>query len=189
MATPGIVDDGNFTTPQQNGAAVIEYPFFDKGDSTTFIATVNMRVDLDYFRVPAPMSVKAFGTLGNAFLVDLIEPSDTTQRIYEYQLVYANVPRRREEPTYATYTFQGTSLQFTDTFPGFEVYEYSVNAPLPELKIQRFISGDGVIYVIPGNTAPLNGRVLAQNSEPSRYMGKIFCRKSVFITKPVPIAS
>jgi len=194
MPVPGTVDDGLFTVPQQNGAAVYEYPFFDRGDSTTFIATVKMIVDLDYFVVPVPMSVKQFGLLGNAFLVDLIPPSDTTQRLYEYSLVYANIPKTRKEPSTVTYTNQSPTdsatltvanvVNFTSTVQAEDVFEYSVNAPLPPLIAPVLVAGAGQVYRF-GDYNRGATRVLAQNSEARIYMGKIYERKSTFITRPI----
>lgn len=193
MSVPGTVNDGNFSVPQQDGAPLFDFPFFNRGDAITFIATIRMRCSVSAFKVPIPMSVKQFTTFGKAFLVDFSEPSGIGQDLMEWTQVYANVPRTRKEPSTTTYTNQistgggltvASVISYTSTMQAEDVYEYSVNAPLPPLIAPVLLASGGLLY----STAPFspnaNTRILAQNSEARIYMGKIYERKSTYINRP-----
>ena len=201
---PGYVDDGDFSTPQQNGAPEYSFPFAYRGDNRTFVAKVMYRVDVDHYNTPEPMAQKWFPGLGKGYMVDFDQPSMVGQRLLEYGLYFASVPITGTELGTVNYTFYtravvpeyGVDASFTsynDTFDADYVYEYSINQPLPQLYYARFIlqpydpptANFSAIFLI--GTVGLVGtdpngasKFLAQNSTSKIYKGGIYERLSIY---------
>lgn len=196
MTVPAIVNDGNFSQILQNGSPETTFPFFNLGDDKTFIARVRMRVRAGSFVMPKLMSQRFLANLGQCYLVDVEDgtPVDNTDLI-EYVFVYAAVPQTRTEYGSATYTYQAvlngvtTNFKYTDVFPASIVFEYSVFTPLPPLFRGRLLTSatdTGAVTIQAGRWVPSNtqGLLLAENSTSGIWLGKIYFRRSVYVSTP-----
>lgn len=197
---PAIVTDGDLSVAVQNGAPVPNFPFAYRGDTKTFVAKVTMRVDVNDYKVPVPMSQRWFPGLGRGYLVDFDQPSAVGQQLIEYGELYASVPLTGVEYGSATTTLyqavvappdqNSTLTQYSDTFDALRLFEYSIFKPLPELIAPRlFLQSVGGFDRIlqTGDTNPLsNGKILAQNTTTRLYAGKIYERLSVLIVPAYP---
>jgi hypothetical protein len=195
MAVPAIVNDGNFSIAQPNGAAQPEFPFYSFGDDSTFIQRVNMRVLQSKFIRPPIMQQTFFTGLGKGYLVDIENPQVIAGDLVEYPFVYASLPKQRKEYGSATFTYQArlpggtTLLSYTDTFPSTIIYDYSVLAPLPPLfrgKVLTSTTDTGAVTIQAGKWVPANtkGLLLAENSTSGIWLGQIFFRRSVYVSVP-----
>lgn len=199
MPPPGIIDDGNFSIPQRNGVKAASYPFFNKGDVTTFIQPVPMRVDQRYWIPPQPMEQKYFDGMGVGYLVDVTDPQVVYgTNLIDYDLIYASVPAKRTEYGQTPFNVQapiiGTSkavLAFIDIFPGRFIYEYSAGTPLPILYRPLLLTvdyyqGEGKQIVEVGAYQEYLGgqNILVENSRTEIWMGKIYQRLSIFVDLP-----
>lgn len=195
---PGIVDDGDYTKAQQNGAPQISFPYLKFGDNKTFIAKIPMVVDVSYYQPRQPMTQRWFPNLGRAYLIDYEGPQETPQRLMYYNEIYGNVPQTRIE--YGSTTFKqqdsaydedGANARITavvDVFDAEHVFEYSIGKPLPQIFwTQLTVSPRGIVVEV-GNSTTVNtlNRMLSQNTTSRVYGGKIFERLSVFalVTRP-----
>lgn len=207
MAAPAVVNDGNFTTAQQNGAVSLAFPFAaSRGDFLTFVATRNMRIESGNFAMPVAMGQRNFGNLGVGYLVNVTDPVAVEgTSLLDYQEIYANVPPPQKVPGSATATIQQIinlaldgdppryyAINISDTFDAFYYYDYYLeNNPLPALyrsKLQQYPYGisNYLQFGLGITTPPADGLYLAANSTSQRWMGGIFCRESVFV-KPPPV--
>lgn len=198
-AVPGVIDDGNFFFPQQNGVKAASYPFFNKGDATTFIQPVTMRMDQRYWTTPVPMTQRYFDGLGIGYLVDITDPQVVYgTNLIEWDEIYASVPAKRTEYGQTAFNVQAPIIgtqravsAFIDVFPGRFVYEYSVNAPLPILyrpqliKVDYYQGSGPQIVQIGAWEAYIDGKnILTENSRNEIWMGKIYQRLSIYVDLP-----
>lgn len=197
---PAIVNDGNFNVATQNGAPVPNFPFAYRGDTKSFVAKVTMRIDVNAYQVPIPMSQRWFPGLGRGYLVDFDQPSSVGQQLIEYGLLYASVPITKSEygsciatvyqPTVNQPDENSFLTQYTDTFDAVRLYEYSVFNPLeqllaPRMFLQSVLGVDRLL--ITGDINPLSqGLTLAQNTTSKIYLGRIYERESVFFKPAYP---
>lgn len=194
MSVPIIVDDGNYRIAQQDGYYDAERPFASKGDIETFVIPVHMIVDSSYFKLPKLMSQRRF-PWGVGYLVD-ISPQTTIRghRLWEFDLIYASVPKSRTEFGSVTATVNVVNLDgitilatYTDVFDAQIRYDYQLLAPPPKLIAPAgnpsftvvSTQGFSTITTIPGQ-AP----ILAANSTSSIYMGQIYERKAFYFEVP-----
>lgn len=216
MAVPAIVNDGDFTTPRQNGAPEPDFPFSYRGDFKTFVAKVTMRVDVDSYKVPQQMAQRWFPGLGRGYLVDFTSPNMVGQRVLEYNLVYASVPLDSTEYNSATYSAQLWSPPLveggdysittaTDTYDAQFVYEYSIFKPLPQILYTRLVlipapatatfpgqliiqvQGSPVFARQSSGVVDVPGRALARNTTSKIWKGRIYERLSVYINYQAPV--
>ncbi len=206
MPVPGIIEDGDFSVLLQNGAWVPSFPFANVGDDTTFIMRAKFRVNLNNWVKPIAMSQLSFTAYGLAYFVD-IESTDgiNNSEIVDYTFVYASIPVRRVEYGSASATIQKSVknadttvslVQYTDTFDAQFIYEYSANAPLPQLIRGRLMRPTNVLSAGPiqqagpwKNASQAGNAQLAQNSTSKIWKGRIYERLSVFVTPPDIVAT
>lgn len=192
MPVPAIVNDGDFTIAQPNGAPVYSFPFWSKGDSKTFTAKQPVRVEISRFKMPILMSQKSFPNIGKAYLVDISNPEQIAgSNLMEYDEIYASLPSKRLEYGQASYTPQYADpasqilFAFTDLYDATWVYEYSLYKPLPSLyspKLFKLI--DGIFQSADFRPIGIGNDRLVQNSVSSIYMGQIFQRLSIYAALP-----
>jgi len=194
MSVPIIVDDGNYRIAQQDGYYDAERPFANKGDIETFVIPVHMVVDSSYFKLPKLMSQRRF-PWGVGYLVDISDQTTIRgHRLWEFDLIYASVPKSRTEFGSVTATVNVVNLDgitilatYTDVFDAQIRYDYQLLAPPPKLIAPQgnpsftvvSTQGFSTITTIPGQ-AP----ILAANSTSSIYMGQIYERKAFYFEVP-----
>lgn len=193
MPTPfNRIDDGNYNIAQQNGSIVLDWPLASVGDFNHFTAKVMRAVDVRRFVAPLPMDQRSFD-LGDAYLVDLTDPSRDGSpggsMILNYTELYASLPVTRIEYTTIVYTQQFADIvgqTFEDAPPitrdAQVTYEYSLVKPLVTLEAPKLYVIGGVLFES-GHFTKLNDGdlVLAEDSSTLRYLGLIWCRRSVRI--------
>jgi len=195
MAVPIFVDDGNYRIAQQDGYYSVQRPFADKGDIDTFVIPVPMVVDPQYFKLPKPMSQRRF-PWGVGYLVNIGDQRPIQgHRLWEYDLIYASVPKSRTEVGSVTATvniinFDNNTIlaTYTDVFDAQIRYDYQILTPPPKLiapqgnasfTVSTNSGAPGWALTVPGQ-AP----ILAANSTSSIYMGQIYERKAFYFEVP-----
>jgi len=199
MSVPQTVDDGNFALAQQNECDELNFPFFDKADNYTFEVVRTKRVDVASFRTPKMMAqIRKYGR--TLYLVDITQPVRVGAALLEWQEIYSVVPATRTEYTNLTYAIQlpsfGTSYDWETPPPeptiteipvpltAKVIYEYSIE-PLPVLIAPRIAIVNGTLLKYGGWGVFVSGQqYLAYDSELRLYKGRIYERRSVYITYP-----
>lgn len=200
---PAIVDDGNLSIAQQDGAPEYSFPFAYRGDNKTFVAKVTFRVDVDSFVPPIAMSQRMFPNLGRGYMLDFDQPQMVGQQLLSYGVYYGNVPQTGIEYESVTYTIQKPTINdygtdstingYSDIFDGYTLYEYSLFRPLPQLFYAHFLLAPfgpppdnfQAVYIA-GNTAYSGSNpdgtynALAENTTSKIYRGRIFVRMSKY---------
>ena len=192
MSAHTIIVDGNFRFAAQNGGTSFRYPFADKGDGKSFIASRKVRQLASSYIAPTINSVMYFPQ-GAAYLVDFNapEPVSDGQALLEWTEVYAAIPQVRTEYGSIVYTQQFLEIsgvgeksitEYTSTRNAAVVYEYSLNAPLPAVQAPALMSLANIIFSRGGWGTFLPGTIiLAQDTTSEIWMGKIYSRKSVYV--------
>lgn len=198
MAIPRQINDGNWNIPAIQG---IEYsfPFSDKGDGSTFKAQCLKYADKNSYRALAPMSTMQF-PYGLGYLTKLGETRDIGSGIYEFTDEYSSLPINRTEFGNFAFTsqwFKGATESGVDpnkyfyevsfdleeqtfTVPCQYLYEYFLfQQPQPILK-QRAYLLFGQMFEIQGGT--FNGLICAEDSQIKIYGGKIYERRTPFVS-------
>ncbi len=192
MSAHTIIADGNFRFAFQNGGTTFRYPFADKGDGISFIASLKKRILATSYLAPTINSRMDFPQ-GPAFLVDFSPPTPVSEgeALLEWTESYASIPQTRTEYGSITYTQQFLATngigersveEWTATRDAAFVYEYSQNAPLPRIQAPLLVTLANVIFARGGWGTFTDGQlILAQDTTSEIYMGKIYQRKSVII--------
>jgi len=206
MPVPGLVNDGNFTVAQQNGATTYDFPFAEtRNDFKTFIARRVMRVEDAYYTRPFPMTQRGFTRLGSGYLVGISNPQIVEgTNLFEYTETYASLPQQHIIPGTATAQIQQiinltddpenprwAPVPVNDSFDAVFYYDWSIGDTLPPIfrtKLVQYPYGisNALQFGLDITTPPANGLYLAQNSTSARWMGEIYYRETVYV-KPPPI--
>lgn len=197
-AAPWRVNDGNWNI----GLLVKDgyrWPFADRGDSQSFEYTTTERVDKSQLPRRTSMSARATG-YGVAYLTEIGDLEDTGDGVWEQQCTYSSVPVKRIEGASINYTLQlwratiGDAqehgffynvnfelAELTFTYSAEIEYEYfAFNRPLALLKPRVALIFERMWYI--GSVPPTQSRVVAEDSEVTLYKGKIYCRRTPYIT-------
>jgi hypothetical protein len=203
MSVPSFIDDGNFSTAQQNGPGWWTLPFMNRGDSRTFEFHAKFRQSAASYvpyenqlagvlNTPPPLIVRENPqwiqtARGKAYLVEESETSDVGCGILEFTRTYAGLPETRTEPSSIVYPFQfikegGTEGPEVAEMPipvqAFMVFEYSLQ-PLPVIRAPRvFQVFNSLKYIL---TPPENGFFVARDSENSLHRGYFYERKTCYV--------
>ncbi len=207
---PQRVDDGDFSVAMQDGEWNFEYPFADRGDFVSFVATRTMRVDAVKFRPPAKMTPMQFlqlplinGAIQIGYLTSFSPPKGAGNALLEYTEEYASVPQTRTEYNSVSYTqivalSSGESSfsygavaygEISAILDGKTVFEYQLSTPLPTLHQPRFVNVGGNHTFVFGSIHEIltqAGYILAQDSESEIYKCEIFTRKSIYAFRSRP---
>ncbi len=201
MSVPAIVNDGNFSIAQQDGAPEYSFPFAYRGDNKTFLAKVTYRVDINSFTPPISMSQRMFPNMGRGYMLDFDAPVMVGQELLSYGVYYGNVPQKGREYESVTYNIQKPTLNdygtdstitgYSDIFDGYSDFEYSLFRPLPQLFYAHYILApfgpppdNFLVPYIAGNTAYSGSNpdgtynALSENTTSKIYRGRIFERRS-----------
>lgn len=206
---PRYFNDGDFTSPKQNGSTVFRYPFFDKGDDVSFEADITFRVDYASFVAPAKMTTRSInhprtGASTTCYLVEVGELQIIGQGLVEYKTTWVNIPASRDE--YGSIVWAAQFLRtildtdtsvLTASVSEISInlacrihFEYSTSVPTTDIAPQvQVINTDGVnlttIYKFGGwGTLTPESEILAKGSETQIYKCGIYCKISTFITVP-----
>jgi len=199
MAVPIIVDDGDFDIPQQNGADEFSLPFFAQGDGLSWEVKRKMRVaSASYVRPLLMRKVKT--QFGDAYLVDVTDPSDVGNALVEWTETLASLPEPRTEGGSIAYSVQFLSTQavynFEDAPAAPEVsefgltmacqfvFEYFIGLPPPLISPRVSVVNGTIFKVGDFGTFRAGERVIAEDSEVGIYKGGIYYRKTPYIIFP-----
>jgi len=189
MAVPSIVDDGDFSEPMQNGGDEYTMPFYAKGDDVSWEITRKMRVASEYYVRPKLMQ-KVKTRFGNAYRVDMTDPSESGNSLVEWTETLASLPVKRIEGSTIVW-----ALQFLDsatpevaeipmTLTAEFEYEYFLTQPEPIIAPKvAIIAGQIAIF---NNWGTFYGgqRIAAEDSDVGIYKGRIYYRKTPYIRYP-----
>lgn len=203
---PFRVDDGNWKIAKtiKDG---FRFPFFDRGDGRTFEYIRRQSFDRNF--PPNQNVMDAVQTIGGiAYLVERGDWEDQGFGIYEQENVYTSIPATRSEGASINYTLQlkratiGDAMdhgffynvnfelaELTFTCSAEIVYEYFASTrPQPILKPRLELVFEAMYSI--GGLPPTSGRVAAEDSEVTLYKGRIYQRRTPYVTitprKPVP---
>lgn len=207
MIVPFRVNDGDWRVAKTIKDEY-RFPFFDRGDGRTFEYIRRQSFDRDF--PPNQNVMDAVRTVGGiAYLVERGAWEDQGFGIYEQENVYSSIPAMRVEGASINYTLQLKRATIGDAmehgFPysvNFElaelnftcsadiVYEYFANTkPQPILKPRLELVFEAMYSI--GGLPPEQGRVAAEDSDVSLYKGRIYCRRTPYVTitprKAVPM--
>lgn len=210
MSVPSFIDDGNFSTAQQNGPGWWTLPFMNRGDSRTFEFHAKFRQSAASYvpyenqmagvlNTPPPLIVRENPqwiqtARGKAYLVEESETTDVGCGILEFTRTYAGLPEARTEFSSIVYPFQfpSNSASYDWTVPpaGPEVAELPIRVQasivfeysLTPLPVIRAPKVFTVFntFVYIG-TPPENGFFVAEDSENSIYRGYFYERKTAYV--------
>lgn len=193
MPVPIYVDSGNFKVAQQIRDWEFDYPFAADGDNSTFIARRTMRVQSGYQTTRGMYGRLLFRNRGYAYFSDItpLRAVDAQSRLVDYDEIWASVPNKRT--TYETISYAeqylirpiGEDPYILDVVKSTNaatVWEYGLQ-PLRQLKAPRLQELAGRIYSLNGwGQIEEGASVLAEDSQNSIYMGRIYQRKSYYVT-------
>lgn len=200
MAVPHTVTDGRYTPAVQIGPDRWNRPFMDQGDGTSFEVMRKYRVDYSTY-TPGTIMTPIVTKLGIAYLVSESETQEIGNGLLEFDRVYASIPVQRAVGTSLVYELQVVNNQVvynfseTPTAPevagiplqrnATEVWDYAINAPPPALE-QPYISVVNNRIFTFGNWGQFTPgqQVLAADTDSGIYKGRIYYRRSVYITWP-----
>jgi hypothetical protein len=172
MPVPKYTNDGDFTSVKQNGPTKFRFPFYDKGDSTTFEAHCKMRVEGNAYQPLAVMATKVFyqsasqlsdSTFAGAapvtcYLVEEGDTDDVGNGLLEWTRVYSPVPADRTEYASTSWAYQilrtiaSSENPFSASVSDIQlnltcriIYHYQLTVPTTDLAPQvQVIASDGV---------------------------------------------
>lgn len=200
FTTPSIINDGDWSALSLMSVEY-DFPFSEVGDNITFQAYAVFRMDKLAYRARSAMSLYSF-PLGTAYLTKLGRPSDIGNGLYEFTDVYSMIPQQRTEYGSFTYTLQfsesaGTSNvdpskyfydvtydleESTFTVAAQFLYEYfAFSAPSPVLKARAFMLF-GKLYFIGGGPILSGSRIVAEDSQVTIWQGKIWQRRTPYVS-------
>lgn len=189
MAVPIIVNDGNFSRAEQNGADEITLPFSDEGDNTSWEVRRKLRVDQASYRRGISMS-QEMHRFGRMYLVEESNPNAIGGGLVEYEQIWSCLPKTRVVPSSTIYSLQGLVDGSITEWPltmACEIqWEYFIgNFPSP-IQAPRLIKiGEFIFAYARWGTFSLGQRIPAEDSEVGVHKGKIFYRKTIYIRYPI----
>lgn len=209
MAVPAYIDDGSYLTPRQVNSDQFSFPFLARGDAVSFELKRRYRVAATSYRRLALMQrINVPNGFGTAYLVEQSDPNEVANGILEYEVTYASVPKKRNEPTSVNYPIQflKTQRSFSQgfqpeagdvadaevwelpiTLAAMAVYEYFIKPPRALIAARIAVLGGTLVNYGNWGTAVAGQTILAFDSETSLYKGGIIERRSIYITNPTVV--
>mgnify|MGYP003659895185 CR=1 FL=1 len=184
MSNPIYFSDGNYAVEQEQGVGEWTYPFFDKGDGTSFELKLKYRIDSGYYKPSKPME-RVKTDRGYAYLVEQSEASHIGNGILEYTKTFISIPIARKEYGQINYTAQrilgGELYEFTDTRQCLWTFEYSLTPFEPFIAPKVWIVDNVVLTKGGFGTFTAGSPYIAEDSDCGIYKCGIYYRKTAFI--------
>ena len=213
ISTPGVYDDGDWSSALESSAPVLEWPFEDKGDSFTFIVRQRFTQAAASFSKMADLTPHPL--YPSALLVEEGPQQDLGGGKIEWERVWACVPITRTEHESFVYPFQtlvvastndngavsstGTLSTLALTVASTVTYDYDIAAnivtdlPLSiaprvyQVATNDFVKlGTGSLYLSGAFVCSHDNQILAENDTYGDWKGLILCRKRRQIAGPTP---
>lgn len=134
MAVPSTVNDGSFAAAVQQGAPKWNYPFFDRGDSTSFECIITYWQDQSTYSQTPVGTTKTITVPGKGnytcYAVFESNALDKGNGILEFSITYANLPITRLEGGAMIWSMQAdmaTYIYGTFFSNVIEYYFYSIS--------------------------------------------------------------
>ena len=212
-STPGVYDDGDWSSALESSAPVLEWPFEDKGDSFTFIVRQRFTQTASSFIKMADLTPHP--VYPSALLVEEGPQQDLGAGKIEWERVWACIPITRTEHESFVYPFQtlvvastndngavsstGTLSTLALTVASTVTYQYDIaanivaNLPLSiaprvyEVATNDFVKlGTGSLYLSGAFVCSHDDQILAENDTYADWKGLILCSKRRQIAGPTP---